>query len=273
MEGTRLIYSDRLVADDRNTCRLILPGLLDWIFSFLKEADAPFSLVGAGGAGDGSGSGVSQVRYYAPEEPNHWLFIGLRAGISMKILLDPTFTPGADPYRYNMGDNNEIIKPDEPKISLPYFGSMDVGNAAFTFAWMFPDNALFASPFGLQAEVLFNWDFSEHFNYMTLAFAGDLRTHLYRKGTAAITLLTGGYFALAPLKNDMLFKGTGWGLTGGINIGNKFGAGYLYIELRWMGDLFFGTYKDTFTERSGFQRHLAGLCLGYEFGIINKNKK
>jgi hypothetical protein len=266
MEGTRLVYSDRLVAFDREVCRLVLPGLLDWIFSFLKEIDNPFQLVGAGGAGgDGSG-GVTQVIVFAPEEPNHWLFIGLRAGISLKMLTDP--------------DPGSLINPIP---DLPAFTTMNVINGAFTFSWMFPDNELFASPFGLQAEVLFNWDWDweTDFNYMSLAFAGIIRTHLYRKGKAAITLLTGGYFAMEPFANDRNYTNTvkvgekrypcGYGITAGISAGNKFGPGYLYLEVRWMGDFWANTYEQDTGE--GFRRHVAGLYIGYEFGIIEKKKK
>jgi len=35
MDGTRLIYSDSMVAFDRETCRMILPGLLEFMFSFV----------------------------------------------------------------------------------------------------------------------------------------------------------------------------------------------------------------------------------------------
>jgi hypothetical protein len=150
---------------------------------------------------------------------------------------------------------------------------MDVVNAALTFTWMFPDNALFASPFGIQLEVLFNYDFSEHFDNMSLAFSAGLRTHLYRRGTTAITLLTSAYYAFAPFQDNNSFTSDGVGITGGLNIGNKLGAGYLYLELRWMGDLFFDTYIGDENDKrylTGFKRHMAGLCIGYEFGIINK---
>jgi hypothetical protein len=253
---------------------MVLPGLLDWIFSFLKEIDNPFQLVGAGGAGgDGSG-GVTQVIVYAPEEPSYWLFIGLRGGVGLKMLADPQ-TAFYKPTREipPLFVNTE----GEPET---YLSTMNIINAAFTFTWMFPDNALFASPFGLQAEVIFNYDLSDgkgdhNTNLMTIAFAGVLRTHLYRKGTTAITLLTGGYYALAPLNSDdfqkqVLGLNEGFGLTGGINIGNKMGAGYLYLELRYMGDWFFRTAHER--EGGGFIRHLAGLCIGYEFGIIQKKK-
>jgi hypothetical protein len=251
MEGTRLIYSDRLTAMDRETCRLILPGLLDWIFGFLKEPESPVIVT------PGGGDGGDRAIIYQPKEPNHWLYMGLRGGISMKILADPG--PPFDPIY------------DDP----PTFTTMNVGNAAFTLAWMFPDNAIFASPFGLQAEVLFDWDFKE-FEYMRIAFAGVLRTHLYREGKASITLLTGGFFALNPFENDNGFTGPVdsegkslgmWGLTGGITAGQKFGPGYLYLELRWIGDLFYPTWNE---DGKGFKRHLVGLCIGYEFGIITK---
>jgi hypothetical protein len=264
MEGTRLVYSDRLVAFDREVCRLVLPGLLDWIFSFLKDIENPFVLGGVGSGGGDGGGGVTQVIVFAPEEPNHWLHLGLRAGISMKILTDPDPRASLNPIRDD----------------LPAFTTMNVANAALTLAWMFPDNALFASPFGLQAEVLFDWDFLEY-DYMSIAFAGVLRTHLYRKGKASITLLTGGYFALAPFDDkedgftNLVMVGekkypNGFGLTAGISGGQKFGPGYLYLEVRWMGDFFSNTYRKESYE--GFQRHLVGLCIGYEFGIIEKKK-
>jgi hypothetical protein len=276
MEGTRLIYSDRLTAMDRETCRLILPGLLDWIFGFLKEPESPVQLV-TPGSGEG---GVQTAVIYTPKEPNHWFYIGLRAGISMKMLLEPS--DNIIPYQPII----EEIDPSKPINGIPHYGFTDVFNAAFTFAWMFPDNALFASPFGIQAEVLYNWDWSEHFNYMTIAFAGVLRTHLYREGKASIVLLTGGYFVLKPLEtpnprgfNNMITYGTskaggGFGLTAGISAGQKFGPGYLYLDVRWMGDLWATTFsmKDSH-EFEGFKRHLVGLCIGYEFGIIVKKDK
>jgi hypothetical protein len=269
MEGTRLVYSDRMVAFDREVCRLVLPGLLDWMFSFLKDIENPFQLVGAGGAGGGGDSSLEdRVRIFAPEEPDHWLYVGARAGISMKMLANPDQKTPINPYRYNNED-------------LPGLTTMNVINAAATVSWMFPDNALFASPFGLQAEFLFNIDTEPEFNYSTLAIAAILRTHLYRGGKASIVLLTGGYFALKPIENENGFNNNmvmvgdtkyenGFGLTAGVTAGQKFGPGYLYLEVRWMGDLFATTYKDGNYE--GFNRHLFGLCIGYEFGIIEKKK-
>jgi len=245
MDGTKLVYSDRLTAADRETCNIILPGLLEWIFSFIPT-DTDFQMT----------AGANKVVYYAPGDADKWLYVSLRGGPAIKLLAKP---------------NRDAINSNYPEIDkADRFGKN--WNIAVSAAWMLPDTALFTSPLGVQAEGIFVMDLSEDFKEMSFIFPLMLRYHAFRKGTAAITVLGGAYMGL-PLSGDILYYSKKlWGITAGVNFGNKVGPGYVYLDLRWLGDLTnsYSTATGHPPPYPGYRRNLISITVGYEMGFINK---
>ena len=248
----KLVYSDRLTAYDREGCRMFLPGLLEWIFSFIPK-DVPIQL---------GGGGVASVVYYAPEESVRWLYVGARVGGAMNIYTAPK-TENLQPYR-------DILHSVDIQKSAHYGYNF---NVALSAAYIFPDNALFASPFGAQAEIILTFDSKEPFKGTTAIFPIMLRFHAYRKRTSAITAL-GGVYAGIPFSGDFDYTPQKlWGVTAGFNFGEKIGPGHAYLDLRWMGDMT-DTYKNTGEAfpYPGFRRNMISVCIGYEMGFFPKAK-
>ena len=144
---------------------------------------------------------------------------------------------------------------------------------ALTAAYIFPDNALFASPFGAQAEVILVADNTEPFKQTSFIFPLMIRFHAYRKGTATITVLGGAYIG-APLSGDFDYSPKKlWGITAGFNIGQRIGPGSLYLDLRWLGDMTDTYEKTTATfPYPGYRRNMVSVCIGYEMGFFPKHQ-
>jgi len=235
MSDTRLIFSDRLTAYDKETCRMILPGLLDWIFSWLQEPQTPITV---------STGGDSRVVYYAPAVPDKWLHLGLKFGYPVRLHGNPVLDGAA-----KFGNNG-------------YYKNLEIGASLFLQAFSF---------LGFQLEGILDMNTVETDPFKALTFSLPLMLRfIFKNDTAVYSILAGAYAGfLGNTKNDFYFNpNLPLGLTAGIQYGNKAGPGNLFFDVRWAMDL-----TDTIekaTDDRGFRRHSLSFCFGYEFGFIKK---
>jgi len=258
MADTRLVFSDELTAYDREECAAGLPGMLEWLFSWLKRG-------GRGAGGDGSEGGDTsnlfggkQV-FITTSMPLQWIYIGLRVGASPLRLQDKPIFSG-------------ITNPDERYVESRY----ESVNAAFTLSLaLFPEAIPFFSRFVLQAEGVFNYDLepqsdkSTSPSTMTIIPTALLKFQVYRHGNTLISVFGGAYTPFTL--NDNIAYGSlvpiGW--TTGLSFGGKLDPlpGIFFIDLRYSNDEF-----NTFVlkDDEAYRRKSVTVSIGYEFGFITK---
>lgn len=234
MEGNRLLFSDEMTAYYRNDFADTLPGMLDWIFSWVPKPTVAASAAPT----------QTKVIYFAASEPPKWLYAGLRAGGALRIHTAPSWENPDTTYVHN------------------YFQNLTL--AAHLNAQLF-------SFIGLQIEGIVNIDY-EPFGTQTSIILPLLARYSYRRGTMVFAIVGGIYwdFPQGEMKTDFLYDPyyPPWGWTGGICFGNRLGEGYLYLDLRWSSEL-----TDTIKVHPGYEgyrRNILNLCLGYEIGFIHK---
>jgi len=234
MADNRLIYTDELAANNQEECGENLPGLLNWIFSWIPQ-EAPPPPPPAQNA-------KSKIIYFSATEPDKWLYAGLRAGGSIRVNSDPS-----DDYPSRIYVNN-------------YYENFNV--AAHV-------NVQLLHGLGIQIEGIFSKDFAP-FDLSSFMFPALIR-YSYRLGSMAVTALGGVYTALplgGVVKAD---PDPQFGITAGFSFGNRIGPGYIYLDIRWAGDL-----RDTVKKDPGdaaYRRNMVSVCAGYEAGFIPKVPK
>jgi hypothetical protein len=247
MNDTRLVFSDELTAYDREECAAGLPGMLEWLFSWLTR----------GGSGSGSGAAGAGANQYGPARevfittsmPLHWIYLGARFGWT------PLRIQGAPGWS----------NPNERYVANYY----DSINAAISFtAGLAPESVPFFSRFVMQLEGVYNYDLKT-LNAMTLTPGALLKFQAYRQGNMLFSLFGGAYTPFA-LNDKIAYDQTfpiGW--TAGVSFGGKLDPipGIFFIDLRYSADLY-----DTYVKADGegFRRSAVTICIGYEFGIVVK---
>ena len=236
MSDTRLLFSDELTANSREDYAGSLPGMLNWIFSWIP-----------GGEPIHQGGGHSRVVYYAATEPLKWLYAGLRTGGSLRIFRSPENEDLSDLYV------NDYRFYENFSIAAHVFGQL-IGS------------------FGIQLEAIYSKENEPIKQQSSFTFPGLLR-YTYRRGTMAVSAMGGGYLEIpmGTMKDDFLYSPydplLGW--TAGVTFGNRIGPGYVYIDLRWSADLS-DTVKKGPPETEGYRRSMLSLCVGYEAGFFRK---
>jgi hypothetical protein len=252
MADTRLVFSDELTAYDREECAAGLPGMLEWLFSWLKRGGAGYG-AGAGAEGDTSNqyAGGRQV-FITTSMPLQWIYVGGRFGwIPARIQALPVSDDWKNP---------------DPRHELQDYQSIN-GALSLSVA-LAPESVPFFSRFLFQAEGNFNYDFYP-IETKSIAPAALLKFQAYRHGNLLFSLLGGAYtpFALDDqLAYDQIFP---VGITFGANFGGKLDPipGIFFIDMRFSMDLF-NTYVRADDE--GYRRMALTLSIGYEFGFITK---
>jgi hypothetical protein len=218
---------------------------------------------------DDSGNGSPEYMYISPDPPpgppQHWLYLGLRAGTSLRVYKRSTAEPFIEKdvhHYYNI-------------------------NAALQLTWQM------VSFMGIQAEGIFSNDYapyeiyetnaahsvltlrSEPFTAYSLMFPLTLKCTLRKEPLLAAAL--GGVYLAVPLGNmqNGVYGGSfpysftvPVGYTVGINLGMKAGPGYLFLDLRWAQDL--GETIKTESMESLYRRSMVILALGYEIGLFRR---
>jgi hypothetical protein len=248
MADTRLVFSDEVTAYDREELAMGLPGMLDWLFSWLKRGGR-----GTGGDGDIEGdinnTGGGRNVFITTSMPLHWIYVGGRFG----------WTP------LRMQNNPSWENPDERYIFNDY-RSLN-GAVSFSIAF-FPESVPFFSRFCFQGEVMFNYDI-EPVPTMTLMPTALLKCQVYRYGNMLFSVFGGAY---TPFKlDDNIAYGSVFplGITFGTSLGGKIDPvpGIFFIDLRFSVDLF-NTYVTA--DNEGYRRASLTISVGYEYGLITK---
>ena len=240
----RMLFSDEMAAFDRSSLDVVMPGMLDWIFSWVGSVPEPVTV-------------YVEVPVPVPADPVYLeggmqrpapnrLFFGFRAGVASQMLV-PLFT-------------DEGVEAESPSN---FTGALSLNYRFLTFE----DFQL-----GVQAEGVVMYD--HRHDILTLTVPLALRaTFLF--GTSSFSLL-GGAYVLIPLMDGhpgfsqpdgFLFghesDGTLlWGVTAGAGLGFRLGPGSLLAEFRWAMDMFSVQRLDY------FHRHTVGVFVGYEWGLM-----
>jgi len=250
MADTRLVFSDELTAYDRDECAAGLPGMLEWLFSWLTRGGKS----GSGSGNDASGTGANQYGsarevFITTSMPLHWLYVGGRFGWTpARIQSEPSW-------------NN----PDKRHVENRY----ETINAALSFKTaLVPEAIPFFSHFVFQLEGVFNYDFLP-VEVMTITPGALLKFQAYRQGNQLYSVFGGAYTPFTLNNNiayDQVFP-IGW--IAGVSFGAKLDPlpGVFFIDMRFSMDLY-----DTFVKADGegYRRSSVTLSFGYEFGIITK---
>jgi hypothetical protein len=273
MTETRLVFSDKLDAYDREEAEANMPSLVTWLFDWLKRS-------GTGNEGDnidlselyGQGKHV----FITTSMPLHWIYIGGRVGWTSRMQFVPDFL---------LPENSRgWTNPDERYVHNSY----DTLSAALSVTLaLFPESVPIFSRLNLQLEGVFNYDFNickgddDPITLMTINPTVLLKTHIYRHGNTLLSVFLGSYavFFLNNLLNNDKEDDIGFnykqnipiplGATAGLNFGGKLDPvpGLFIIDLRFSMDIF-NTIVKKYDE--GYTRWGVTLSLGYEYGLIRK---
>jgi hypothetical protein len=201
----------------------------------------------------------------------HWLYLGFRAGPSLRM-----YTPAGD-IRYTGGDT--------------YALSMDTALQA---------NLRLLPFLSIQTEVVFTWDNASLWAYHRAAGAGndiDRYTKDYTALSLQIPLIVkwdfypgsfrfspflGAYYLL-PLgklkasdslgggEESLRYKVTPrLGLVGGLSGAMKLGPGIIFADFRYASDL--GEFESRDEPIQEFKRSMLSFTIGYELGFFAKKK-
>jgi len=250
MADTRLVFSDEMGAYDREELAGGLPGMLDWLFSWLKRGGR-----GSGGDGDENwdllNAGGGRQVFITTAMPLQWIYAGARFGWNAVNLNNPPSWKAPD---------NRHTATDYRSINAALSGSI-----AF-----FPESVPFFSRFCFQLEGIFTYDIGA-VETISIMPVGLIKCQVYRQGNMLLSLFGGGYLLFPLDKEEKVAYSLKppVGITAGLSFGGKLDPlpGIFSIDLRLSMDLF-----DTYVrmDDEGYRRFAITLSVGYEFGFITK---
>ena len=274
MEETRLVFSDKLDAYDREEAEANMPSLVDWLFQWLKK----------GGSGEGENIDLSDLYgqgkhvFITTAMPLHWIYIGGRAGWTPRMQRSP-----------DVLDKEGWEDPD--KI-YEYNGNDSFSAALSVTLALFPESVPLFSRLNLQLEGIYNYDhdIGNNINYkrkpitvMTVTPTLLLKTQLIRHGDMLLSSFLGGYttfflndyIGFTPLKSFPVPFPLGG--TAGLSFGAKLGTapGLFFIDARFSMDFYHTVVKKDegyygWVIDEGYNRWAVTLSIGYEYGLIRK---
>jgi hypothetical protein len=216
------------------------------------------------------GTGESDV---SPDEPervdytNRWLYLGARAGPSMRF-----YVPSGD-IHYT-GNDTQVVSFDtavQANLQIQPYLSIQ-GEVLFTL-----DNASrkhYIRNAGGQVES-YSLDYTSFFLQVPLS----LRLNLY-PGKFRISPFFGVYYiaALGKLRIDNSLDNQEksldygvfppFGLMGGINAALQWGPGMIFADLRYSDDL--GEPTTWSEKQKTYKRSMISFTVGYEFGLFTR---
>jgi len=235
--------SDELVAVNIEAFAMVLPFVLDWIFTWreILPPDPP-----------------------PPMAEYNFLYVGFRMGWAPQL-----FSPlwGSDNFRMYLGNFNYMAV--SFNIRFLDFQFHNFRLLGFRYPTLWPNYFL-----GLQLEYIAMWDASHA--ALTMKLPALLRlTALNTDETRSFSLFGGAYLFLPFGESQRIQFGhvsenVLWGYTAGFSLGRSLGPGTLHKGLRWSGDMFSSARK-TVTDDAlhhHFNRQTFTLFVGYEMGFL-----
>ena len=250
ISDNRLLFTDEMAVLGRDVMAMIMPSMLDWLFSWVPvptpppppeppppppppPAPPPVVAVEA-----------QQVVVYqgAAANVHHWVYFGVRAG-----------------------GNLQMFRPLWPELRVDDSFDLQWENVSAAASLNFQ----FLRFLGLQFEGVALMDFAHDDMVVSFMFPALLRLTA-RRGTSSLSLLGGPYFFWSPEGQGIQFNYMDelpWGFTAGFNIGNRFGPVYIFMEARWFYDMF-GNYRAMDFDH----RNTVNVSLGFELGLFRRRR-
>jgi len=266
MIDERLLFSEEFQAANRQEASMILPFMLQRVFSFMPpdfEEPAPVIvevpvevIVPRGGAPQPIIIGGQQVIIHQAAPPRRsMLYAGIRAGGNLQMFAPLSWGGGHQGFE-----------------SAQWESVSAAAHAAFMF------HSFRMLDFGLQIEGVATQDFGAG-DAFTLSIPALLRITA-RMGTSSLSLLGGAYLLLplgSAIGSDASEPGikfghaderigpmAGWGYAVGFGLGSRLGPGSLFIDTRWSHDMFSSKMVDY------FRRGTISVSVGYELGFLRR---
>ncbi|GHV95274.1 hypothetical protein AGMMS50293_15940 [Spirochaetia bacterium] len=240
MADTRLLCSDEIGAANREELAQYLPGLLEWLFSWIKKDADPKAAATGSGAGSGGGGGAFTE--------DKFLYLGLRFGTSFHL--------------YTLSAAAQYIDANVDR----WFN--------LNFAFQISYDPL--SFLGFQTGALFNYDHAP-FQSWSMQLPVLVKWTMFREKPYG-ALLAGLYYnqPLSPMYNEDLGGSFNYtqtlplGYTLGLNLGIRETRGYFFLDIRWSQDI-----GETVRDNGDilFKRAMMNVSIGYEMGFFDKKKK
>ena len=236
---SRLLASDMINANDRASCAASYPYILAYLFSVINE-QPPEALAKQAPENRNTGKGTGSAE--------NWLHIGLRAG-------------GGESILYHDREHNN---------------SVNVLNLNFAFqaaANIIPlltvqSELIFSNNFNLPgSDTSITGDNSFWYLSVPVLVMFNLSSEPLKSGIYA-----GPYWYLPPIGEksgvaETFFNNKPtFGLTIGLNAGYKLGPGFLFMDIRFNSDLYFGNEN----RKLKYYPHGNMISLGYELGFFKK---
>jgi hypothetical protein len=252
MVGSTMIYTDDLVYDDMDGAMQSLPGLVEWLFSHIREVS------------------IEAPKTAVLQDP--LIMVGLRAGLVPRWYISSgELSPGAWALNFEGGVSGALRLNSLFSLQLEML--------------LTGDTLVYRGLSSINGEFVVTND-----KYTSLSLTIPLIVKVTLKaGPVRISPLAGFYF-MAPLGQtryrysasgeDMQYSwsfSVPMGITLGLEGAVQYGPGKIFAGMRYSGD--FGTitiYDDPFIFKgrrfdspTTFKRHAFSLYLGYEFGFLN----
>jgi hypothetical protein len=254
MANNRLLFSDELVALDKDQFQGTLPSMLEWLFSWIGD---PAQAAESGGPAAGSPGAGTRV-------DDKWLYLGLRAGPAFGFYARAEGTPFTEQAVTNFGNLNAAFQASVQLLSFLSVQTEVVFATDFApFRWLdktdptqisLRGNAL--SSYSLMIPLLLKYTYRQP-RYYGAAFAG-----LYAAMPLGEMETKSGNFKYS--------LDTPAGYVLGIGTGMRAGPGFLFLDIRWSADL--GQTCDNKGDPL-YKRSMVSIGIGYELGLINKKPK
>jgi hypothetical protein len=257
MASVRLLYTDEIAVQDREECERFLPPTLEWLFSWVSRPEEPTAE-------------TPPVIVSAPPRTveEHWLYLGLKVGSSLRFYYRPIASPFIDNDSHHY--YNVIAGLQASVYFLPFLGLQVEGLFTNDYA---PYRAY--DSLDTVASGSLSW-YNAPFSAYSLMFPLTLKATLRRSFMSA-SILAGAYYVMpmGKMRNQALGGTFDYslnpplGYTAGINLGMKAGPGDVFLDIRWAQDL-----GETLTASgdSVYHRSMVSIALGYELGLFRRKK-
>jgi hypothetical protein len=247
MSGSTMIYTDDLIYADINAAMSSVPGLVEWLFSHIREIT------------------IETPKIELPMDP---LFtLGLRAGLSPRWYADPDeVAPGAWAFALEGGVSVSLRLGSHFALQGEVF--LEGDTVVYREELMAGENGRYTM-------------INEKFSSLSLSFPLLLKAN-FRPGVFKIAPLAGLYLT-APLGDTVYRKSSedndlsySWsfsvplGFILGIEASVEYGPGFLAAGIRYAGD--FGSITIDNDEETSYRRNMISFYLSYEFGFVDLNK-